>query len=315
MTFFQALVLGLLQGATEFIPVSSSGHLTLVPWLFGWTFDPTYKAAFDVMAHWGTLVAVLAVFWRDLWGYLLGWLRTLGIGSLDDSQHAPSETAPRGSPDPDRAQEMAPLPPAGAPTRGGFWARVQQDVDGRLAWLILIGSIPAALAGLLFEDFFEMMFGTPRLVSLLLLVTAGLLAFSEWWGQQGRDLPSLGWLDALFIGVGQAWAIAPGISRSGSTMAFGLVRGVRRDAAARFSFLLSTPVIVGAGVWQLKDLFTETGWTAGVAPLIVGFLAAALSGYACIRFLLGYLRRVKLYPFARYCTVFGLYCLIVSFVR
>jgi len=294
MTLFQALVLGLLQGATEFIPVSSSGHLTLVPWLFGWTFDPTYKAAFDVMAHWGTLLAVLAVFWRDLWGFVLGWLRTLGIGSLGGSQDVLASSTPR---------------------RRGFWARIEQDVDGRLAWLILIGSIPAALAGLLFEDFFEMLFGTPRIVSLLLLVTAGLLAFSEWRGKQGRDLPSLRVSDALFIGLGQATAIAPGISRSGSTMAFGLMRGVRRDAAARFSFLLSTPVILGAGVWQLKDLFTSAGWTTQLGPLIAGFLAAAIAGYACIRFLLGYLRRGKLYPFAVYCTVVGLVCLVVSFIR
>jgi undecaprenyl-diphosphatase len=268
----------------------------------GWTFDPTFKAAFDVMAHWGTLLAVLAVFWRDLWGFVLGWLRTLGIGRLPQEPNQETEADP-----------SAPAPPA--PARGGFWARIQQDVDGRLAWLILIGSIPAALAGLLFEDFFEMLFGTPRIVSMLLLVTAGLLAFSEWRGKQGRDLPSLRGFDALFIGLGQATAIAPGISRSGATMAFGLMRGVRRDAAARFSFLLSTPVIVGAGVWQLKDMLTSTGWTTQLGPLIVGFVAAAISGYACIRFLLGYLRRGKLYSFAVYCTAFGLFCLAVSFIR
>jgi len=288
MTWLQALILGLLQGATEFIPVSSSGHLTLVPWLLNWTFDPDLKFAFDVMTHWGTLIAVLTVFWSDLWALALGWLRTLGLNVGTGPAPVPSD---------------------------GIWTRMRVDADGRLAWLILIGSIPAAVMGLLFESFFEMLFGTPLYVSLLLLVTAGLLAFFEWRGTNGRDLSSLTWLDALLIGLGQAAAIAPGISRSGATMAAGLMRGVRRAAAARFSFLLSTPVILGAGVWQLKDLIAERGWTANMAPLLFGFLAAGIAGYLCIRFLLSYLRRGKLYPFAIYCALAGVFCLIVAWVR
>jgi undecaprenyl-diphosphatase len=293
MTWFQAVLLGLLQGATEFIPVSSSGHLTLVPWLLNWSFDPDLKFAFDVLAHWGTLVAVLAVFWSDLWALVRGWLRTLGL-----KVGSPSVGA-------------GPVPTQ----EKGFWARIAADPDGRLAWLILVGSIPAGVLGLLFEGFFEMLFGTPPLVSALLLVTAALLAFSEWRSKQGRDLPGLTWLDAVVIGFGQATAIAPGISRSGATMATGLMRGVRRDAAARFSFLLSTPVILGAGVWQLKDLLAEGGWTAQMGPLLIGFLAAAVAGYVCIRFLLRYLRRGKLYPFALYCALAGVFCLIVAWVR
>jgi undecaprenyl-diphosphatase len=295
MTLFQALLLGLLQGATEFIPVSSSGHLTLVPWLLGWTFDPTFKFAFDVLAHWGTLAAVLAVFWRDLWAILRGWLRTL---------FGPAKGVP--------GRE-------GSLARPGFVraivARAEEDADGRLGWLIAIGSLPAALLGFLLESWFEMLFGTPRLVSLLLWVTAGLLAYSEWRGSKGRDLETLGVLDALLIGLGQAMAIAPGISRSGATIAAGLMRGVRRAAAARFSFLLSVPVILGAGVWQLKDLFADSGWTAQLGPLVAGFLAAALSGYVCIRFLLSYLQRNKLYPFAVYCALAGTLGLVVSFIR
>jgi undecaprenyl-diphosphatase len=160
-----------------------------------------------------------------------------------------------------------------------------------------------------------MLFGTPRLVSVLLLVTAGLLAFSEWRGRQGRTLSSLTWFDALFIGLGQAMAIAPGISRSGSTIAAGLVRGVQRDEAARFSFLLGVPVILGAGVWQLKDLFAGSEWAAALGAMLVGFVAAGVSGYLCIRFLLSYLRRGKLYPFAMYCAAAGIFCLILSFAR
>jgi undecaprenyl-diphosphatase len=283
MDLVQALVLGVLQGATEFIPVSSSGHLTLVPWLLNWQFDPLLKGAFDVLTHWGTLVAVVGVFYRDLWQMVLGGVRTLG-GVREGGVR-------------------------------GIWTRAARDLDGRLAWLIALGSIPAAVLGVLFEDFFEMLFGTPRLVSLLLLVTAALLALSEWRGDKGRELESLGWLDALLIGLGQALAIAPGISRSGATMASGLLRGVRRRAAARFSFLLSTPVIVGAGVWQLKDLFGSSNWTSYLAPMALGFVVSAVTGYACIRFLLGYLRRGKLYVFAIYCALAGLTCLAVSLYR
>lgn len=283
MSVWQALVLGLLQGATEFIPISSSGHLTLVPWLLRWQFDPTLKNAFDVMAHWGTLVAVFVVLGPDLWRMIRGGFWTLG-----------------------------------GLTRGGVSgvvARAVQNPDARLAWLVVIGSVPAAVLGLLLEDWFEMLFGTPRLVSLLLVVNAGILAFAEWRGQMGREVAELDWLDALLIGFGQALAIAPGISRSGATIASGLLRGVRRAAAARFSFLLSTPVILGAGVWQLKDLLAIEGWTAYLLPMVVGFVAAALAGYLCIRFLLGYLRQGKLYPFALYCLLAGLAGVALSFVR
>lgn len=282
MTIWQALVLGILQGATEFIPVSSSGHLTLVPWLLKWEFDPLLKGAFDVLTHWGTLVALVAVFWRDLWALFLGGLRTL----------------------------------AGLREGGirGIASRAQQDAQGRLAWLIVIGSIPAAVLGVLLEDLFEMLFGAPPLVCLLLLVTAGLLAVSEWRGKKAREVEDLGTLDALLIGLGQALAIAPGISRSGATIASGLLRGIKRDAAARFSFLLSTPVIVGAGVWQLKDLFEARG-EAALAPLVAGFAASAVLGYVCIRFLLAYLRRKGLYPFAIYCAVAGTACLVISLLR
>ena len=283
MNIVQALILGVLQGATEFIPVSSSGHLTLLPWLLGWEFDPTFKNAFDVLMHWGTLTALLAVFWRDLWRVAVGGVSTLG-GLRDGGLR-------------------------------GVWERARRDVDGRLAWLIVIGSLPAAVLGVLLEGMFEELFGAPRIVSLLLIVTAGLLAFAEWRGRRGRDLTELTWFDALFIGFGQAFAIAPGISRSGATIAAGLVRDVRRAAAARFSFLLSAPVIVGAGVWQLKDLLAGGDWVTQLGPLAIGFVAAAITGYACIRFLLNYLRKGRLYPFAIYCLLAGSACLVVSFIR
>ena len=283
MNILQAFLLGVIQGATEFIPVSSSGHLTLVPWFLGWQFDPVLKNAFDVMTHWGTLVAVAAVFWQDLVGLVRGGLRT-----LDGLRRSGLE---------------------------GYRACLRRDAAGRLAWLIVLGSIPAAVAGLLFEDFFEMLFGTPVLVSVLMLVTAAVLAASERFGRQGRLLDDLKWGDALRIGLGQSAAIAPGISRSGATIASGLASGIERATAARFSFLLSTPVILGAGVWQLKDLVGSSGWQVHLPAMLVGLSISAIVGYASIRFLLAYLRRHRLYPFAVYCLLVGVTGLLFSLFR
>jgi undecaprenyl-diphosphatase len=269
MDIIQAIVLGLLQGATEFIPVSSSGHLVLVPWLLGWD---SPGLVFDTVVHWGTLVAVLAYFWRD-WLALIGaWVR--GLLRWD-------------------------------------W----RDPLARLMWLLIVGSIPAAVLGYFLESFFESLFGKPAWVAFFLLVTAALLAISEFLGKRSRKMEDLGWVDALLIGLGQAVAIAPGISRSGATMAAGLFRGLERTVAARFSFLLATPVILGAGLLQLMDLATVADPAAQIPALVIGFLAAAVSGYACIWVLLRYLQRGKLYPFAIYCACAGVFFLIVAWLR
>jgi undecaprenyl-diphosphatase len=274
MSLFQAFIMGLVQGMTEFIPVSSSGHLVLVPWLMGWDAP---LLAFDTMVHWGTLVAVVAVFWRQLWTLLLAGVNSL-VGLVRE-KHAY-----------DRAQ-------------------------ARLAWAIVLGSIPAALAGFFFEDFFEDLFGKPAAAAVLLLVTAAILVFSEWRSRQERPMIGIGWFDALLIGVAQAFAIMPGISRSGATIATGLARGVRREAAAQFSFLLGAPVILGAGLFKLTDLFAAGNLDDLAGVLIVGFVAAAVSGYLCIRWLLSYLARHPLYIFAIYCLSFGLLNLLIVALR
>jgi undecaprenyl-diphosphatase len=269
MSIIQAVILGLLQGATEFIPVSSSGHLVLVPWLLNW--DPP-GLAFDVLVHWGTAFAVLGYFWRD-------WL-TLG-----------------------RA------------TWGAVRARSLEDPRARLALFIILGSVPAALVGFFLDDFFESMFARPVAAAAFLLVTAALLSISERISHQVRGLEGLRWQDALVVGAAQALAIFPGISRSGSTIASGLGMKLKRQAAARFSFLLATPIILGAGLLQLVDL-AETGSLATQLPiLIVGFAVALLSGLAGIHFLLRYLQRRSLYPFAIYCAIFGSACLLIALVR
>lgn len=269
MTLLQAIVLGILQGATEFIPVSSSGHLVLLPWLLDW---PEPGLAFDAILHWGTLVAVLAAFWRDLYRLLLAGLKSLRTRSL-------------------------------------------ADPEARIAWWIVIGTIPAAVIGYLFQDFFETLFGTPIAAAGFLLVTGVILSVSERLGKQTREAEEMSWLDALLVGLAQAAAIAPGISRSGATIAAGLLLDVKRAAAARFSFLLVVPAILGAGILSLLDLVSAGRLVERWSLLASGFLAAAISGYLCIRFLLSYLRRGRLYVFAVYVWLLGAASLVVALVR
>lgn len=269
MNLLQAILLGILQGATEFIPVSSSGHLVLAPWLLCW---PKPGLVFDAIVHWGTVLAVLAVFWRDLYRLLLAGLKSLRRRSL-------------------------------------------ADPDARVAWWIVIGTIPAVTIGYLFRDFFEALFGTPVAAAGFLLVTGVILSLSERLGTRRREAEEMSWFDALLVGLAQAAAIAPGISRSGATIAAGLFLGVKRTAAARYSFLLSVPAILGAGILSLLDVVNEGGLVNEWPLLAAGFLAAAVSGYLCIRFLLSYLRRGRLYIFAAYVWLLGAAGLVVALVR
>lgn len=269
MDLLQAIILGIVQGATEFLPISSSAHLVLVPWVLGWR-DP--GLAFDTVVHWGTLLAVVTYFWRDLGELAWAWWASVRERSVN--------------PDPRR----------------------------RLAWLLIIGTLPGVLAGFFFEDFFTALFGEPRWVAGLLLVTGALLALSESLGRRMRPIEDAHLGDALLIGLGQAVAIAPGISRSGATIAAGLARGLTREAAARFSFLLATPIIFGAGLLQMLRLATQ--WPPGLAPmpLLLGFASAAACGYLCIRFLLDYLQRRSLWVFTAYCWLAGLLALGYSYL-
>ena len=269
MSLIQALLLGLLQGSTEFLPVSSSGHLVLVPWMLGW---PAPGLPFDVLVHWGTAFAVVGYFWQD-------WVALLRGG------------------------------------RSALRSRSLADPQARLLALLLVATVPAVLLGGLCESFFERMFARPVAAAGFLLVTAGVLVLGE---LTLRRRPTrekgaaLSWMDALLIGLAQAAAIFPGISRSGSTIAAGMGRGLGRESAARFSFLLAAPIILGAGAVQLMDLAQSGGLVAQAPVLAVGFLAALLSGLGCIHFLLRYLRRRSLYPFALYCALFGVAALFYS---
>ena len=269
MDILQAIILGLVQGASEFVPISSSGHLVLVPWLLGW---PQPGLVFDTVVHWGTLVAILFYFWRDFIALASAWGRSLASRNLGEP-------------------------------------------EARIAWLIIVGTVPAVLMGYVGEGFFESLFSAPIWVAGLLLVTGVILALSEWLGQRRKEPHQLAFLDSIIIGIAQGCAIAPGISRSGATMAAGLFRGLKREAAARYSFLLATPIIFGAGLLQLLDLFKMENASEHLPLLVIGFLAAAVSGYLCIRFLLSYLQRGKLYTFAIYCWLAGGVCLLIAVLR
>ena len=266
MSFFEALILGVIQGATEFLPVSSSGHTVLVPRILGLG-EPTL--ALIAIAHLGTLLAVLIYFWRDLWAIVRGVLQGMRQGR------------PLGNP------------------------------DARLGWYILAGTIPAAVAGLTLEDFFERVFGEPVYAAFFLIVTAGILVVGERLRSGQVPLTAIGWLDAVIVGFFQMLALFPGISRSGSTITGGLWRGLDRETAARFSFLLGVPAILGAGLLSLLDLIAGGNLAADAAVYLGAFIAAGVTGYAAIALLLAWLREHTLYPFAVYCATFGgLYLLL-----
>jgi undecaprenyl-diphosphatase len=260
MNLLQATVLGLVQGATEFIPISSSGHLVLVPWWFSW---PNPGLAFDTVLHLGTLLAVLTVFGPDLMMLTLNAWRA----ATERRWNAP---------------------------------------EARTAWWIVLGTVPAALMGVLWEEQFELLFGSPLHVAMLLLVTALWLAVAERVGRKQRGVEQMAWHEALLIGVAQGCAIAPGISRSGATIGAGLVQGFKRESATRFSFLLSTPIILGAGMLQIVKLLRLPNLDAQLLPLAVGFVAAFFSGFVCIRFLLDYVKGRSLSAFSVYCGLVGL---------
>jgi undecaprenyl-diphosphatase len=270
VTLLQALILGIVQGATEYIPVSSSAHLVLVPWLLGWP-DPSF--AFEVLVQWGTLVGVFVFFWRDIVAIVKAVV--LGLVARD------------------------PL--------GTF--------DAKLGWMIFVASIPAGGAGLLFKDYFEIAYSMPVLVGILLSLNALVLVIGERFGKPEQELTKMSWLDSVIIGVWQIAAIFPGISRSGSTITGGMLRTYTRPAAARFSFLMSIPIMLGAGVVALKDLFDSGTMAAQLPAITVGFIAAAISGYICIRWLLRYLQNHSLYVFAVYCVGVSVLTVVVALYR
>lgn len=277
MGVLEAILLGVVQGLTEFLPISSSAHLLIIPWLFGW---PEPGLAFNVALHLGTLVAVVTYFWRDLLVMAAGLLRGL---------------------------------------RTRRWTA---DPDARLALIIAIGSIPAAVAGFLGSDALDAYFhsggGGDRaiMVSALLLIGLGLLlALAEWLARHRRDLNDVTAWDGIVVGLAQALALLPGVSRSGSTITAGLFLGLRRDAAARFSFLLGVPAVAGAGLLEGIDLLRAGLPAEERLVFAAGTISAAVVGYLAIAFLLRFLQRHSALVFVWYRLVLGVTVLALALWR
>jgi undecaprenyl-diphosphatase len=266
MTVFQALVLGILQGLAEFLPISSSAHLALAPWVFGWQ-DP--GLAFDVALHVGTLVAVL-------WYFNQEW-RMLGVAFLRLVRTRRADT--------EQAQ--------------------------RVIYLV-IATIPGALAGLALEDHAESTFRDPVLIAIALMVMGVILWLVDRTAVAARPLSSMRWMDALLVGIGQMFAIIPGVSRSGSTITTGRALKFSREAAAVFSFLMSAPITFAATVLKVPDALRESGISA---PLVVGVLASAVSGWLAITVLLKLVARRGYGSFAAYRLALGAAILALAFSR
>jgi undecaprenyl-diphosphatase len=251
MSLIDAIVLAIVQGVSEFLPISSSGHLVLVPHFLGW---PDQGLAFDVAVHVGTAVALLIYFRRELSAMIVAW-----FGSL-----------------------------AG-----------RHDRNSRLAWQILVGTVPVGLVGLMFGDYIEHNLREPLFVACTLTVFGLLMYAADRLGRGAGDEYGLSWLQAILIGVAQALSLMPGTSRSGVTMTAGRALGLTRSGAARFSFLLAVPGISAAGVYEgakLLDSPAPVNWV----PILAGMALAALSGIACIHFLIRFIERIGLLPFTIY---------------
>jgi undecaprenyl-diphosphatase len=267
MDLLQAAVLGVVQGLSEFLPISSSGHLIMVPYLFGW---PPHSQAFDLALHLGTLLALVWYFWADWLRLIRGFC--LGVVSVDTRQRDPA------------------------------W---------RMAVLVLLGSIPAGLIGVVAEKPIETLLRSPVLNAVLLIVFGLVLFVVDRLASLKRSMDDLRWLDALTMGLAQALALMPGVSRSGITITAGLIRGLDRPTAARFSFLLSGPIIAAAAVFKLREGIPASE----VGAALVGTACSAIVGFIAIGFLLRYLQRNSLAIFVVYRVLFGLLVIGVAVVR
>jgi len=267
---FHAIVLGLVQGLTEFLPISSSGHLLLVPWLFGWDdFESAdVEKTFGVALHLGTLIAVVGYFWRDLVVYTREGVKVL------------------------------------------FHPRRPASADGRLGWLFVLATIPAAVVGALFEDTIDERFGTPVIIGVSLIVFGVALGLADRLPGT-RKLEDFQTRDALIVGASQALALNPGTSRSGITITAGRATGFTRDAAVRISFLMSVPVILGALVFKGAGLAADGVPDDLVVPMIVGVVTSALSGWLAIWALIKYVSTRSFTPFVVYRVMLGVFVLIV----
>lgn len=278
MSIIEAILLGIIQGLTEFLPISSTGHLTVAGKLLGLISaeHPERWTSFIAVIQIGTLIAILAYFWKDL-------LR-ISIDFLKFNIFKPKKFA-------------------------------EQSLNSKMGWMIIIGSIPVVIIGIGFKDFIEGAFTKNLIVIASSLIVLGLiLGLAEKLGKFKKELNDLKWYDALIVGFAQSLALIPGSSRSGTTITAGIFLGFKRETAARFSFLLSVPAILGSGLLQLYEAFEYIDYS-GMIDLVVATIAAAVSGYLAIDFLLKYLKKNSTFIFIYYRFALGILILILLFLN
>lgn len=274
MNLLEAIILGLVQGLTEFLPVSSSGHLVLFGSLLGIN-EPTI--AFEVLLHLGTLIAIFVVFWSDIVGLWRGFIKLVS--------------------QPRKIKQL-----------------IRDDSECRIIYLLVLATIPTVIVGLLFKDWITQLFYSPVFTGFMLLITGSILFISDRISREKKSMGAMTDQDGLAIGLGQALAILPGISRSGTTIACALLRGVKREQAARFSFLLSIPAVLGSQVLALEELFVAQSVTTPFSILAIGTAVAAISGYFAIKLLLEFVRKGKLVVFSYYTWFVGLLVIFLHFI-
>jgi undecaprenyl-diphosphatase len=270
MTFLQSLVLGIIQGLTEFIPVSSTAHLLIGQTILGIpSGDKIFS--FNVIIQLGTVLAMLLFFWKDLGEIIRSFFQ-------------------------------------------GIWNKQPfQTHNSLLGWLVIVATIPALLVGFLVKDLMDSLFRNPIFTAAVrLLISAVLLGVVEYVGRHNRKLESASWMDAVVIGFFQILSIFPGASRSGSSIAGGILRGFDRPSAARMAFLMSAPILTAAGAYETFHVIQRPGTTEFLPYLVVGFLTAGVVGWLALKWLMAFLKDHSIYLFAGYCAVVGLLCLAIS---
>ena len=261
MSLLEAIIYGILQGLGEFLPISSTAHITLAPWFFGWK-DP--GLSFDIALHLGTLAAVVMFFWKD-------WIRLIKAGLTD-----------------------------------------VKSTDGKLFWYLVLACIPGGVLGVLFEEQIETTFRNPLLIGIMFIVMGIVIYAADKFSKSEIELKDIGLKRSFLIGVSQALAMIPGVSRSGITMAAGRAMNIKREDAARFTFLLSTPFIFLSGVYKAKDLLSVS---IDTLPFVVAILTSAVVGLFSIKFLLDYLKRKGFGVFAVYRIILGIVVIVTALIR
>jgi undecaprenyl-diphosphatase len=262
--FLRAVVLGVVQGLTEFLPISSSAHLAIIPKLLGWE-DP--GAAYTAVIQIGTELAVLLYFWRDIWTIGSGWVR------------------------------------------GVFSREARQAPEWRMGWFVIIGSVPIVVLGLLLQDAIDREFRNLWVIGTTLIVLGIVLGIAERVGRKTSPIDDLTMTHAILLGLAQAGALVPGVSRSGATISMGLLLGYERAAATRYAFLLAIPAVVGAGIFKLKDIGGDNAY--GVGPTVVGTVVSFVVGLAVIHWLLKYVSTHSYTPFVVYRVGLGALVLVL----